>query len=101
MKALVGAFNQEKALEGALSVIMNLRVKLENRYKLPGVLLAPAGPDPVPGGGAPQPPVRQLAGDLLAARLPVAQRRVTRAVEHVVAWTRHVSRVTCIMTTVT
>ena len=67
----------------------------------PGVLLAPAGPDPVPGGGAPQPPVRQLAGDLLAARLPVAQRRVTRAVEHVVAWTRHWSRVTCITTAVT
>ena len=38
MKALVGAFNQEKALVGAFSVIMNLcvdlRVKLEDRYKL-------------------------------------------------------------------
>ena len=28
MKALVGAFNQEKALVGALSVIVNLPVKL-------------------------------------------------------------------------
>ena len=32
MKALVGAFNQEKALVGAFSVIMNLRVDL--RVKL-------------------------------------------------------------------
>ena len=28
MKALVGAFNQEKALVGAFSVIMNLRMEL-------------------------------------------------------------------------
>ena len=28
MKALVGAFNQEKALEGAISVITNLRMDL-------------------------------------------------------------------------
>ena len=32
VKALVGAFNQEKALVGAFSVIMNLRVDL--RFKL-------------------------------------------------------------------
>ena len=32
MKAVVAAFNQEKALEGAFSVIMNLRVDL--RLKL-------------------------------------------------------------------
>ena len=32
MKALVGAFNQEKALLGAFSVIMNLRMDL--RFKL-------------------------------------------------------------------
>ena len=32
VKGLVGAFNQEKALEGAFSVITNLRVDL--RFKL-------------------------------------------------------------------
>ena len=44
MKVLVGTFNQEKALVGAFSVIMNLRVdlrvKLEYRYKLEPYLVS-------------------------------------------------------------
>ena len=40
VKALVGSFNQEKALVGAFSVIMNLRVKLEYRYKLEPYLVS-------------------------------------------------------------
>ena len=100
VKALVRVFNHEKDL---LHYCENQWFVCSSNLDSipPGVLLAPAGPDPIPGGGAPQPPVRQLAGDLLAARLPVAQRRVTRAVEHVVAWTRHWSRVSCIMPSVT
>ena len=45
MKALVGAFNQEKALVGAFSVITNLRMELFQAL----LLVHPAQP-PGPGG---------------------------------------------------
>ena len=47
MKALVGAFNQEKALDGAFSVITNLRMELFQAL----VLTGSPGP-PAPGQGA-------------------------------------------------
>ena len=45
MKAVVAAFNQEKALVGAFSVIMNLRMELfEALVRLPTILHPPSSP---------------------------------------------------------
>ena len=57
MKAVVATFNQEKALVGAFSVIMNLRVDL--RLKL--FLLHVLRPPPPDGGAASAPPSRLSA----------------------------------------
>ena len=46
MKAVVAAFNQEKALVGALSVITNLRMELFEA--LVAVVRGGAGPAPAP-----------------------------------------------------
>ena len=58
MKALVGAFNQEKALVGAFSVLTNLRVELFQALAVMSSVqrVAPAGglhaaPGPAAGGG--------------------------------------------------
>ena len=52
MKAVVAAFNQEKALVGAFSVITNLRMDLHFKfYLLPSVATAVlVKPDPVMSG---------------------------------------------------
>ena len=48
MKALVGAFNQEKALVGAFSVITNLRMELFGALATTLLITSPTLP---PGGG--------------------------------------------------
>ena len=52
MKAVVAAFNQEKALVGAFSVITNLRIELFEALQVTRVSPRPAHlrPEQVPGG---------------------------------------------------
>ena len=71
MKAVVAAFNQEKALVGAFSVIANLQMEL-----FQALLLTRPHParDPVSGGGKHLRQGRQLGaqGDSALFRLPLA-----------------------------
>ena len=94
MKALVGAFNQEKALVGAFSVITNLRMELfvalvpgPGRARQPRPLLRPVQPVVVGRGHvlAGQPPPE--GGDIARERvLEVEERNFGRLSE---AWQRN------------